>query len=442
MSTAESTAIDLTTWLPSGAQGQAAAQRDLSDMARDIVGSQILKIANQIRALIAQGHEVCNLTIGDFNPKQFPVPAILIDASIEALNAGITNYPPSDGVVDLRGAITRLYERELGIKYPIESVLIASGGRPLIYATYRALINPGDMVVYPVPSWMNDNYCGLLGARAVEIKMRREENFLPRADDLRPYIQEARLICLNTPVNPTGTMIEADELTRISEMIVEENRRREHAGKPALYVMYDQMYWMLQFGGSKHITPPQVVPEMAAYTIFVDGISKSLAATGLRVGWGVAPPHLTGAMKDILSFVGAWAPHPLQVATAKVLDNVEGLREYHASMLGGVEARLDALYHGFAAMADAGLPVEAVPPQGAIYLSVRFGLQGKTIRGVTFDDNETIRRYLLEQAGCAVVPFEAFGYDENTGWMRFSVGAVSLEQIAAMMPRLQAALTE
>ncbi len=335
-----------------------------------------------------------------------------------------------------------MYERELGIKYPIESVLIASGGRPLIYATYRALINPGDMVVYPVPSWMNDNYCGLLGARAVEIKMRREENFLPRADDLRPYIHEARLICLNTPVNPTGTMIEAEELTRIGEMIVEENHRREHEGKPALYVMYDQMYWMLQFGASKHITPVEVVPEMAAYTIFVDGISKSLAATGLRVGWGVAPPHLAGAMKEIMSFVGAWAPHPLQVAAAKVLDNVEGLRAYHASMLGDVEARLQALYDGFAAMAEAGLPVEAVPPQGAIYLSVRFGLQGKTLRGVTFDDNEAIRRYLLEQAGCAVVPFQAFGYDENTGWMRLSVGAVSLEQIAAMMPRVQAALTE
>jgi aspartate aminotransferase len=442
MSIAHSATVDVAAYLPSGAQGQATAQRDLSDMARGIVGSQILKIANEIRALIAQGREVCNLTIGDFSPTQFPVPSSLIEASVEALNAGITNYPPSDGVVDLRGAVTRLYERELGIKYPIESVLIASGGRPLIYAAYRALINPGDVVVYPVPSWMNDNYCALLGARSVEIPIRREENFLPRADDLRPYIHDARLICLNTPVNPTGTMIEADELGRIGEMIVEENRRREHEGKPALYLLYDQMYWMLQFGSSKHRTPVEVVPPMAAYTIFVDGISKSLAATGLRVGWGVAPPHLSGSMKDIMGFVGAWAPHPLQVATAKVLDDVEGLRAYHETMLGGVEARLNALYDGFAAMADAGLPVEAVPPQGAIYLSVRFGLQGKTLRGASLDDNEAIRRYLLEQAGCAVVPFQAFGYGENTGWMRLSVGAVSMEQIAAMLPRVQAALTD
>ncbi len=143
-----------------------------------------------------------------------------------------------------------------------------------------------------------------------------------------------------------------------------------------------------------------------------------------------------------MGLVGAWAPHPMQVATAKVLDDVEELASIPASMLGDVEARLQALYQGFTAMAAAGLPVEAVPPQGAIYLSVRFDLQGKTLRGETFADNEAIRRYLLEQAGCAVVPFQAFGYDENTGWMRLSVGAVSLEQIDAMMPRVQAALTE
>ncbi len=160
MSTAHSAAIDVSAWLPDGAQAQATAQHDLSDLARSITGSQILKIADEIRAMIAQGHEVCNLTIGDFNPKQFPVPSLLIDESVAALKAGITNYPPSDGVVDLRGAITRLYERELGLRYPIESVLIASGGRPLLYATYRALVNPGDTVVYPVPSWMNNHYCG------------------------------------------------------------------------------------------------------------------------------------------------------------------------------------------------------------------------------------------------------------------------------------------
>ena len=440
MTAAETLSIDTMQWLPTGSAAVEVARRDLSDMARDLTGSQILKIAAEIRALVAQGREVCNLTIGDFKPQEFPVPAILVDAATEALAAGHTNYPPSDGIMALRNAVVRLYERAFGLRYPVDSVLIASGGRPLIYCTYRALINPGDAVLYPVPSWMNDNYCYLLGARRIEMVMRSEENFLPSADEIRPHLQEARLLCLNTPVNPTGTMISADELARIGEMIVEENHRRAREGQPALYVMYDQMYWMLQFGSCKHVTPAEVVPEMAAYTIFVDGISKSMAATGLRVGWAVAPPHLIAPMKDILGFVGAWAPHPLQVATARVLDDVEGLAAYHGTMLREVEARLQALYQGFSAMAEAGLPVEAVPPQCAIYLSVRFDLRGKTINGTTFSDNEAIRRYLLEQAGCAVVPFQAFGLQEETGWMRLSVGAVSLAQIEAMLPRVRAAL--
>jgi aspartate aminotransferase len=223
-------------------------------------------------------------------------------------------------------------------------------------------------------------------------------------------------------------------------MIVEENNRRRAAGEQAVYLMYDHIYWMLQFGSSKHVTPVELVPEMAAYTIFVDGISKGLAATGMRVGWAVAPPHVIAPMKDIMGHVGAWAPHPIQAATAEVLDDVEGLANYHSVMLRDVEARLQALYQGFSAMAADGLPVEAVPPQGAIYLSVRFDLCGKRLGGVDCTDNEVIRRYLLERAGCAVVPFQAFGLQEDTGWMRLSVGAVSMAQIEAMLPRVRAAL--
>lgn len=440
MTTANTAAVDAAQWIPSGARREEFAHRDLSDLAQNLEGSTILKIASDVRVLLAQGREVCNLTIGDFSPKEFPVPEPLVDAIREALDAGNTNYPPADGVVALRQAVTRLYERELGLRYPIESVLIGSGTRPLIYTTYRALINPGDTVIYPVPSWNNNHYCNMMGARAVELPMRADADFLPTADQIRPHLSEARLLCLNTPLNPAGTMISAEEMGRISEMIVEENNRRAKAGRHAVYLLYDQVYWMLQFGDCKHVTPVELVPEMAAYTIFVDGISKGFAATGLRVGWGVAPEHIIKPMKDILGHVGAWAPHPVQAATAKLLDNPEGIAAYHDIMLREVDNRLQALYRGFSAMADAGLPIEVCPPQGAIYLSVRFNLVGKTVGDTTFADNEAIRRFLLERAGCAVVPFDAFGYKGDDGWMRLSVGAVSLAQIEAMLPRVQSAL--
>lgn len=439
MSSANTTVVDAAQWLPRG-DGVAVARHDLSDLAQNLSGSQILKIAAEIRAMLAQGREVCNLTIGDFSPKEFPVPQALVTASTQALEAGYTNYPPPDGLVSLRQAILRLYERELGLRYPIESVLVGGGNRPLLYCTYRALVNAGDTVVYPVPSWNNNHYCYMVGARAVELVVHRDANFLPTADDIRPHLREARLICLNTPLNPAGTMISAEELTRISVMIVEENNRRRAAGEQAVYLMYDQIYWMLQFGAARHITPVELVPEMAAYTIFVDGISKWMAATGMRVGWAVGPPHVIAPMKDIMGHVGAWAPHAIQAATAEVLDDVEELAEYHGTMLKAVDARLQALYQGFTAMAAAGLPVEAVPPQGAIYLSVRFDLRGKQIGDTTFTNNEDIRRFLLERAGCAVVPFQAFGLQEETGWMRLSVGAVSMAQIEAMLPRVRSAL--
>lgn len=441
MATSNAVAVDAAQWLPSGANVAEVEQRDLSELARTLTASQILKISAQIRAMVAQGREVANLTIGDFSPKEFPIPAILRDAIVDAMGDGLTNYPPPDGVVALREAVVRLYERELGLRYPIESVLVASGGRPLIYATYRALVNRGDAVMYPVPSWNNDHYCNMLGARPIELVMSREEDFLPSAERIRPHLHEARLLCMNTPLNPAGTMIDSTELTRICELIVDENRRRAREGRPALYVLYDQIYWMLQFGECKHVTPVEVVPEMAAYTIFVDGISKGLAATGLRVGWTVGPPHVIKPMKDIMGHVGAWATHPVQAATAKVLDNVEGLAAYHSTMLREVEDRLQLLYRGFSAMAEEGLPVEAVPPQGAIYLSVRFDLCGKTVGDTAFDCNEQIRSYLLEKAGCAVVPFQAFGLQEENGWMRLSVGAVSKAQIEAMLPRVRNALT-
>lgn len=417
-----------------------ANARDLSVTVREMRGSEILKIAAQIRALVASGTEVCNLTVGDFSPQQFPIPERLRDATVEALMAGNTNYPPSDGMPELRKAVVDLYERMLGLRYPIDSVAIMSGARPALYATYAALLDPGETAVYPVPSWNNNHYTHLTGARAIELPTHREDGFLPTADLLAPYIDQARLIAINTPLNPTGTAISAEELTKIGEMIVAENQRREKAGERSLFLLYDQIYWMLTFGETRHYTPPELVPQMAAYTIFVDGISKAFAATGVRVGWAVAPPHIAARMRDLLGHVGAWAPKAEQIGTSTLLNDPEAISQYHQHMLPGVQQRLEMLYNGIMAMQDVGLPVDAIPPQGAIYLSAHFDLIGKTINGTTFDTNEDIRRYLLEQAGFAVVPFGAFGLKDENGWMRLSVGATSPKQIEGALPRVRAAL--
>ena len=180
---------------------------------------------------------------------------------------------------------------------------------------------------------------------------------------------------------------------------------------------------------------------MARYTIFVDGISKAFAATGVRVGWSVGPVDVIERMSAILGHVGAWAPRAEQVATAALLDDVAGRAEYNATFLSGIRRRLDVTYQALAAMKAKGLPVDVIAPMGAIYLSARIHPFGKRTReGNVLNTNEEVRAWILAAAQIGIIPFQAFGVPDDAGWFRLSVGAVSEAQIAEAMPRLEAAL--
>ena len=419
----------------------APAQRRIATMASGLVGSEILKIAAEIRTRQREGRQICNLTVGDFAPSQFPIPDALRDGVMAALGAGETNYPPSAGVQELRDAVARFYARDLGLDYPSSSILIAGGARPLIYSMYRAVVDPGDAVVYPVPSWNNNHYCHMVGAREVLVECGPETRFLPTRDALVRALPGARLLCLNSPLNPTGTALSVEALRGICEAVVEENHGRARRGERPLYLMYDHIYWMLCVEGVEHVTPSGLVPEMAAYTIYIDGISKVFAATGLRVGWSAGPADVIERMSAILGHVGAWAPRAEQVATVAMLDDREATSAFLARYRPAVSSRLASLHDGFHAMQLEGLPVESLPPMGAIYLTVRIAPFGKrTPGGQRLDTNEQVRAYLLEAADFAAVPFQAFGMAGESGWFRLSVGAVSEAEIRAALPRVAAAL--
>lgn len=410
---------------------------DLSTLAKGVVGSEILKIAGEVRALKAKGATVCNLTVGDFDPSCFPIPSELMEGTRKALAEGHTNYPPSDGVLPLREAVVAFYKRELGLEYPVESVLITGGARPLLYGSYRTLVDTGESVIYTVPSWNNNHYAYLSGAKAVEIPVTAEANFFPTLEQLKPHLGTARMLVINSPLNPTGTAISREALKAITEAVMEENRRRRAEGRRVLFFVYDQVYWTLTFGATEHLTPVQLVPESAPYVIFIDALSKAFCATGMRVGWGVMPPAVRDRMSDILGHVGAWAPKAEQMATAALLLDPSTIQRFQKHLRAELRLRLDALFEGFEALRKAGLPVEAVSPQGAIYLSVRFNAFGKTIRGRKIERNEDIRQLLLQEAGLAIVPFQAFGLKEESGWFRISVGACTLADIEGMFPRLK-----
>jgi len=413
----------------------------VSAMAAGLIGSEILKIAAEIRTMVRDGATICNLTVGDFDPKQFPIPGRLRDEITRALANGETNYPPSDGVLELRQAVQAYYRRELGLNYPVESILVVGGARPAIYGVYRSVVDPGDRVVYPLPSWNNNHYVHQLGAVGVPIPCPSTNRFLPTASDLAPALPGARLVCLNSPLNPSGTAFAADALREICDAIVAENRRREGTRERPLFLMYDQIYWPLCVGDTRHVTPPELVPEIARYTILVDGISKAFAATGLRVGWAVGPVDVIERMGAILGHVGAWAPRAEQVATAVFLEDQAARAAYRDTIVNGIRCRLDALHRGLERMRELGLPVETLPPMGAIYLTARIHPFGKTTAdGTVLRTNDEVRRWILKDAQIGVVPFQAFGVPEESGWFRLSVGAASEAAITAAMPRLEAAL--
>jgi len=421
---------------------QTALIADLSQFARELKGSAILKVAAEVRAMIASGKPVCNLTVGDFDPKQFPIPATLRQGIERALGQGETNYPPSDGIPALRKAVGDYVEREQGVRYPLESILVASGGRPVVFGAYRVLLDAGDEVLYPVPSWNNDYYTAMMGARAVEVPGLREHGFQPTVDQLAPHLSTARLLCLCTPGNPTGTMIDADSLRAIMEAVVAENEARRSRGRKPLFVLFDQMYGSLAFPPAEHANPLALVPESAPYVVALDGISKAFAATGLRVGWALGPAAVIAKMKDFLGHVGTWAPRPEQVATAAFLSDPGAVADYRARFFPEVQARLDALYQGFQALRKAGYPVDCINPQGAIYLSLQLDLIGRQLGERRITSNDEIRLELLEKAGLAVVPFQAFGLADETGWFRMSVGAVSLQDIHDAFPRVRQLLDQ
>jgi aspartate aminotransferase len=414
----------------------------LSASVRGLIGSEILKIAADVRKLKAAGEALCDLTVGDFDSRYFPIPDALREGVQRALRDGQTNYPPSNGVLELREVVADFVAREWGVRYPLESVLIASGARPILYGAYRCVINPGDKVIYPVPSWNNNHYAWVSGGEGVVVPTRAEDGFMPTLTQLEPHLGEARLLCLCSPLNPTGTVIGEKSLRSITTAVVEENRRRTGEGRPHLFLLHDQVYASLVFGEARHHMPVGLVPEAAPWVIGLDGISKGFAATGLRVGWLLAAPELTRRMKNLLGHVGAWAPRAEQVALADFLRDTRAVGEYREAMNQRVQQRLDALCAGFKRMRSDGYPVDCIDPQGAIYLSLRLDLIGRSVDGRRLEDNESIRRLLLDRAGLAVVPFQAFGLQEDSGWFRLSVGAVSMDDIERTLPRLRSLLEE
>ncbi len=412
----------------------------LSHLSETLIGSEIVKLGGEIREKISQGEKIYNFTVGDFDPAIFPIPQALEDEIVTAYRKHFTNYPLGEGNTDLREAIAAFLKQREGLEYALPEILVASGGRPLIYSLFRAVCDAGDKVIYAVPSWNNNHYTHFVGAEHVVVEATSENNFMPTVEHIRPHLKGATLLALCSPQNPTGTTFTKADLEAICDMVLEENAARGEQEKK-LFVMYDQMYWQLTFGAIRHYDPVNLRPGMRAYTIYIDAISKVFAATGVRVGWAFGPRIIMDKMKAILSHVGAWAPMAEQKAVAKYLYMHEDIDAYLQQFRAAVEARLRGIYDGLQQLKGEGFSVDAITPQAAIYLTIKIDLAGKeTADGVLLKDQSDVTAYLLNEAKLAIVPFYAFGADRSSPWYRLSVGTCKVEEIPAMIGQLRAAL--
>lgn len=413
----------------------------VSDLAENIIGSEIIKLNGEINQLKSKGVHIYNLTIGDFDSNIFPLPDLLKEEILKAYQKNETNYPPADGILSLRQQVSNLLKRKLNLTYNENEILIAGGARPVIYAIYQTIVNPGEKVIYTVPSWNNNHYTYLSRAQAIQIDTLPENNFMPLAKDIEPFIQEAALIALCSPQNPTGTVFGKEQLKAIVEMVISENERRKRAGIKPLYVMYDQVYWELVYAPYEHFNPVSIHPQMRDYTIFVDGISKSLSATGIRVGWSFGPKEVISKMKAILTHIGAWAPKPEQVAAANFMNNTTAYDQFVEHQKSELYSRLKLFYTGIKHLHQLNLPIDVIEPQAALYLTVKLNLKHrKTQDNRHFTYADDILKYLLEDANVALVPFYAFGSNKDSEWFRLSVGTCKKEDIPEILSRLHKVL--
>lgn len=414
----------------------------LSHLSETLIGSEIVKLGGEIREKISQGEKIYNFTVGDFDPAIFPIPQALEDEVVAAYRKHFTNYPLGEGNTDLREAISAFLKQRENLDYGLAEILVASGGRPLIYSLFRAVCDAGDKVIYAVPSWNNNHYTHFVGGEHVVVEATADHNFMPKVEDIRPHLKGGTLLALCSPQNPTGTTFSKEDLGAICDLVIAENARRGDDEKK-LYVMYDQMYWQLTFGEIRHYDPVNLRPAMRPYTIYIDAISKVFAATGVRVGWAFGPRIIMDKMKAILSHLGAWAPNPEQKAVAKYLYMNDDIDAYLAKFKGAVEARLRGIYDGLQQLKSEGFSVDAITPQAAIYLTIKIDLAGReTADGTVLKDQAAVTAYLLNEAKLAIVPFYAFGADRSSPWYRLSVGTCKVEEIPAMIGQLRKALQQ
>jgi aspartate aminotransferase len=380
-----------------------------------------LAVTQKAAEMRAKGVDIISFGAGE---PDFETPEHIKDAARAGLVSGASKYPAVSGIAPLREAICRATEEVHGFPVSGDQVLVSAGAKHSLFNLFLALLDPGDEVIIPAPYWVSyPEMVRITGAEPVLLKAHPEDGFQLNIEEFRAAITEnTRAVVLNSPSNPTGAIYSRELLQSIADICVEKD----------ILVIADDIYRQLVYGGSEYVSIASLGPEIAKRTVLIDGVSKTYAMTGWRIGWTVGPKDLIKGMTKIQGQSTSGANHLAQIAAAQALN---GPQECVGEMRASFDERRKRMLELLRSIDG----VECQEPRGAFYAfpDVSSFVGKKTEGGQTIEDDVALAGYLVEK-GVALVPGSGFGCP---GFARLSY-ASSMEDIEAGLARMKAALGE
>jgi len=382
----------------------------LAERARAIKPSPSMAAKTRVDQLRAEGRDIVDFTVGE---PDLPTPAHIVQAGIDALNSGDIRYTASAGAKPLLEAVRAKFQRENGLDYGLDELIVGVGAKQLIFTALAATVQAGDEVIIPAPYWVSYPDMVLVNdGTPVVLACPESDGFklTPQALDAA-ITPRTKWVLLNTPSNPTGAMYDAAELRALGEVL---------ARHPHVWLMTDEIYEHLAYGDVRHVSPAAVVPALAERTLTINGVSKAYAMTGWRLGYAGGPKALVKAMATLISqstsCVSAISQQAARVAlTADQQCVTDAAAVFHQ--------RRDRIV----ALLNAVPGIRCPLPQGAFYVYPSVdGLLGKrTPAGRALQSDLDVVMYLLDEAGVAVLDGAAYGLSP---YLRLSF-ATSMENI-------------
>lgn len=395
--------------------------KPVSKIAEAVRASTTLAVDSLAKQMKADGLDVVGFGTGE---PDFKTPDNISMAAIAAICEGKTKYTPAAGIVPLRKAIAQRLKNDCGVDYDYTQIVIASGAKHSVYIALAAITNPGDEIIIPAPFWVSYyEMVRMVGGTPVIVQAGEDQDFKITAEQLEAAITDnTKCLMLNNPSNPTGMIYSKDELQAIADVCVRHD----------LYILADEIYYQLIYDGMEFTSMASLGEDVKERTLLINGVSKSYAMTGWRVGYCAANKKLAKIMSNFLSH-STGAPSTIsQWASVEALNGPqEGIEEMRKAFL----QRRDYIVKRINEIPG----VSCINPNGAFYVMVNIEkLVGKTLGGRLIENDDDFAVALLEKALVAVVPCSGFGIKNFVRWSY----AASMENIEKGLDRLEKFVTE